>query len=203
MKGQEQSALEISVRAFCEAEQYQEAASEALRVMGPELLGFLSALTRDAGATEEVFSQFSEDLWKGLPKFGWKSSFRTWAYTLARNAWCRYLRDPYKRRGQHLATGELAQLAQARRTATLTFMKTAIKDRFARLRATLDADDQALLILRIDRGMSWKDIARVMSEEGSEPGQLRTRAASLRKRFERVKNRLREMALEEGLFQEE
>jgi len=48
-------------------------------------------------------------------------------------------------------------------------------------RAALDREDQQLLVLRIDRKLAWADIADVMSIE----------ASALRKRFERIKQRLR------------
>jgi hypothetical protein len=42
--------------------------------------------------------------------------------------------------------------------------------------------------LRVDRRMPWRDIARVMADDGDDLERL---SASLRKRFERVKERLR------------
>ena len=54
-----------------------------------------------------------------------------------------------------------------------------------------DPDDQTLLILRIDRALPWIDIARVMTDEPDEPD-LSRHAAALRKRFERLKQRIRD-----------
>ena len=47
---------------------------------------------------------------------------------------------------------------------------------------------RTLLVLRVDRRMPWRDIARVMADDGDDLERL---SASLRKRFERVKERLR------------
>ena len=72
----------------------------------------------------------------------------------------------------------------------------------ASLREKLTPEEQTLLILRVDRQMSWRDIATVMhDEEAGEPdeAELKRNAAALRKRFERVKNNLRELAREQGL----
>jgi hypothetical protein len=46
--------------------------------------------------------------------------------------------------------------------------------------------------LRVDRQMSWMDIARVMEGDGADDPSRH--AATLRKRFERLKDRLRSMA---------
>ena len=51
-------------------------------------------------------------------------------------------------------------------------------------------DGGTLLVLRVDRRMSWRDIARVMADAPDED--LDKFAATLRKRFERVKERLRD-----------
>jgi RNA polymerase sigma-70 factor (ECF subfamily) len=60
----------------------------------------------------------------------------------------------------------------------------------------LSPEDRELLVLRVDRGLAWNDLARVLSEEDGElDGPAITReAARLRKRFQVLKDRLREMA---------
>ncbi len=52
-----------------------------------------------------------------------------------------------------------------------------------------------MLILRIDRGLSWQAIARVLGGDDDVP----RRAAALRKRFERVKLQLARLAEEAGI----
>ena len=64
-------------------------------------------------------------------------------------------------------------------------MKTSIQ----KLREELTADEQTLLILRVDRGLSWGDVADVMEIE----------SAVVRKRFERIKDKLRELARARGI----
>jgi RNA polymerase sigma-70 factor (ECF subfamily) len=56
----------------------------------------------------------------------------------------------------------------------------------AELRAQLSDADRTLLALRIDQQLSWEEIAEVLAEEGARP-----EPATLAKRFERVKERLR------------
>ena len=199
------SAAETDVRAKIEKGDLKGAATTALETYGPELYGFLHALARDDDLAAEAFSTFSEDLWRGLGKFRWESSLRTWSYALARNALWRLRRDP-RRRAEHNIpisdqSSNLAQLAVQVRTTTLPFLRTEVKDELAKLRDELDPDDHALLILRIDRRLSWRDIARALPGEGGDAeADVDKRAATLRKRFERAKSLLREMANLRGII---
>ena len=65
------------------------------------------------------------------------------------------------------------------------------------LREHLDPDDQALLVLRVDKDLPWRDISLVFLGPESSEAELVRQAALLRKRFERVKTKLR--ALMAGL----
>src|SRR5688500_1604599 len=69
-------------------------------------------------------------------------------------------------------------------------------------RERLSEEDQALLTLRVDRGMSWSDVARVLlsEEEAPSSAQVSKKAAALRKRFERLIVELRALAAEQGLL---
>lgn len=169
-------------------------ATLALRYYGPEVLGFLVAMRRDSQSASEVFSQFCEDLWTGVPHFAWASSFRTWAYVLARHALVRYGKDAFRRRSVPFSEHPgLGQLEQQVRTQTMPYLRTDVKQRAAQLRERLDPDEQALLVLRVDRGLSWNDIARVLGghESGVPGADLTKEAASLRQRFQRIRAKLK------------
>ncbi|MCX4242729.1 RNA polymerase sigma factor [Paraliomyxa miuraensis] len=201
---QERAALEEQIRGLCEAGQWGPAATTALRGYGPEVLGYLSAMCRTETDAAEVFSSFCEDLWKGLPGFRWHSSFRTWAYTLARHALYRLARDPQRRRDRIVALSdspEVLELAEQVRTTTMIHLRTETKNKFTALRDQLEPDDRTLLILRVDRKLAWNEIASIMADE-AEPTleQLKRGAATLRKRFERAKERLRKLAIEQRLI---
>ena len=183
---------EAAVRAKAEAGDLRGAATDALRLYGPELFGFLKAMARDDDLGAEAFAQLGEDLWRGLAGFRWDGTLRAWCYALARNALHRLRRDPRRApaRNVGLSSADVAELAAQLRTATAIYQRTDVKDELHAIRALLDPDDHELLLLRLDRQMSWKDIARVQGGEAN----LTTRAAALRKRFERVKARIRELA---------
>ncbi len=209
MDAEAREGFEAEIRRKCEAGQVDSAATEAIRAYGPEIFGFLVALHRDEGDASDVFSTFSENLWKGLPKFSWQCTLRAWAYTVARNASHRFRRNARRHvqgRVPLSAHSALDGVAEKVRTQTLEYLKTEQKDKFAALRETLPAEDQMLLILRVDRRLAWEELARVtLSERDGEPGdpdeaEIAKESARLRKRFQLVKDKLRTMGERAGLI---
>ncbi|MBI4956330.1 MAG: RNA polymerase sigma factor [Myxococcales bacterium] len=190
--------VEAEIRAARERGDLHAAATLALEAYGPELLGFLVSLLGDPDAADEAFAQLGEDLWRGLPGFEARSSARTWLYTLARHAAYRLVRGARVRNKYAAPASQISAVAEAVRTRTLPFLRTEARDGIARLRAALDPDDRALLVLRLDRNMSWTEVAAVLAPD-EEPVRA---AARLRKRFQLVKDRLRERARELGLVGE-
>jgi RNA polymerase sigma-70 factor (ECF subfamily) len=187
--------LERDIADLLAAGDHAAAATIALNGLGPQIVGYLGATLRDDDAAHDVFAHFCEQLWKSLPTFRGESSFKTWAYKLVMHSVGRYRRDGFRRRGQPLGSSEAAALAEEIHSRTAPYLRSEVKDRIAELRASLDPADQTLLFLRVDQGLAWNEIAEVMSEEG-EP----VAAAALRKRFERAKERLRELAKQQGLL---
>ncbi|HEU4408525.1 MAG TPA: sigma-70 family RNA polymerase sigma factor [Polyangiaceae bacterium] len=201
----EREGLERDVRALCEGGRPEEAAERALRGYGPEVYGFLASQHRDEAAAADVFSLWSERLWLGLARFGWECSLRTWAYALARNCSVSYLRSAQRRARREApvpASDLAARVAQEVRTRTHAFLRTEVKTKMAALRESLSEEDQALLTLRVDRKLEWKDVARVMLAGEGEPeaAALDRESQRLRKRFQIVKERLVEMARREGIL---
>jgi RNA polymerase sigma-70 factor, ECF subfamily len=188
-------ALEQSIAARIAAGDFAGAATAALEGMGPQILGYLGATLRDDDAAYEVFSYFCEQMWKSIETFRGNSSFKTWSYKLVMHSISRFRRDGFRRFGRQLGSGEASALAEQIRSRTAPYQQTEIKDKFSKLRESLEPDEQTLLFLRVDQGLSWNDVAEVMSE-GGEPVEVST----LRKRFERAKQRLRALAEEHGLI---
>jgi RNA polymerase sigma-70 factor (ECF subfamily) len=195
---------ERTIREHFDAGQFEAAASLTLRAYGAEILAFLTARLKGRTHGEETLSMFAEDLWTGLPKFGWRCSMRTWAYALARNAAYRYATAPAQRAGRQIVLdcpeAMAAQIAEVRST-TRIYQRTAVKDRFRALREELDPDDQMLLVLRVDRDLSWRDLAMTMTGNVDlDDDALERESARLRKAFERVKQQLKRLAEREGLL---
>ncbi len=197
--------LETKIQTLYEQGEVNEAITTAVEGYGPEILGFLVSLMESRDHASEVFLQFCEDLVKGIHKFRWQSSFRTWAYAVARNAMRRFYKDPHHRVSRQIPLEDwsnITQHAERIRTRTMLHLRTEVKDQMRLLRERLDPDDQVLLILRIDKNMNWRDVARVMldSDASVEGAQLERKASALRKRYERAKQELRQLAVKEGLL---
>jgi RNA polymerase sigma-70 factor (ECF subfamily) len=103
-------------------------------------------------------------------------------------------REGWRRLGRHLETEDAERLAEEVRTRSavrLERQSTAL----TALRDALDLDEQTLLTLRLDERLAWDEIAQIMSSDG-EP----VDAATMRKRFERLKAKLGELARRQGLI---
>lgn len=195
---------EQAIRAAFDAHELSRTAILSLETYGDELLSFLCSRLRGASDAQEVFSMLIEDLWTGLPSFGWRCSMRTWLYTLARNAAARYLKAPPQRRDHQLALSEvegLSALVERVRSTTHVYQQTDVKTRFQQLCEQLPDEDRMLLVLRVDRGLSFRELALAISGdvELDEAGIARE-AARLRKAFARLKEGLRSLATREGLL---
>jgi RNA polymerase sigma-70 factor (ECF subfamily) len=187
--------LEAEIARLLEAGDRASATAAIMRGYGPAILGYLAALARDEDRADDVFSQFSEDLWRGLPTFRRDASVRTWLYKLAWHAWLRQERDAFRRHGRPLVSDEMSRLVAEVRSTTALHLRSEAKDAVARLREQLTPAEQSLLVLRIDRGLSWSEVASVMSTP-----EERLDSQTLAKRFQRVKDRLRRLAEEAGLL---
>jgi RNA polymerase sigma-70 factor (ECF subfamily) len=202
---EEYNRVEESARRACAIKDYDTAATVFIQFCGREILGFLLGRLTDESDASEVFSEFAEDFWKGLPSFQWRSSLRTWAYTLARNAACRFKKDPDRNPRRHLSLSQEIRFGQSVaqiREATQRYRRTETKDKIRLLREQLSFDDQTLLVLRVDRQLSWRELAIVMSGKSGEidEAELERLSTNLRQRFKSIKERLRKLAQAEGLL---
>lgn len=200
--------LEREVAALVAAGRLDDATATTLRAFGVELLGFLRGMLRRPEVADDAFSVLSLAVWRGLPAFTWRSSLRTWLYVLARRSVSRVTRGARREEIPLSQASALDALAAEVRATSMPAL-AAVRDRFADLRAQLDPDDQVLLVLRVDRDLPWRDIAQVL-RDGDGAGESATAAdaaaadldraaAALRKRFERVKARIRALARDAGV----
>jgi RNA polymerase sigma-70 factor (ECF subfamily) len=175
-----------------------------LEAYGGEILSFLHSRLKNPSDAQDAFSMFAEDAWTGLPGFGFRCSLRTWAYTVARNAAARLMASPERRPARNLTlsnVSEISALVERLRSETDAFQRTDVKDRFKALREQLSPDDQMLLVLRVDRGLSFRELSLAMSGNCElDDAEIAREAARLRKAFERVKAELRKLAEQAGIL---
>lgn len=178
-------------------------ASALLHSYGPEILRFLATRTSTSVEADELFSDFCQDMWLALPGFRWGSSARTWLYVLARHAAVRGFKRRAVERKRHEPASDSAfmRVAEQLRMTTPLHQRSEVKSRMRELRETLREDQQTLLLLRIDRDLSWKELAVVMGEvEADASGELLDKAAArVRTRFQAAKRALLELARREGI----
>lgn len=183
--------LEARVRQLLREGDPDAAATCVVEALGQGVLGYLFTTLPEDDAYD-VFSAFQEDVWRGLPGFRWECSLRSWAYRIARNAAARFARDGYRCRRQPLRSGLASGLATP---AASTSGLCDRRQQLAILRDELPPEDRTLLALRVAGEMEWDEVCTVLAAEGEEIS-----PAALRKRFERLKNKLARLARERGLI---
>jgi RNA polymerase sigma-70 factor (ECF subfamily) len=171
----------------------EHAVSEGIRGYGPRIVGYLRTVLRDEDVAQEAFSDFCEHVWSGAPSFRRESSFLTWAYRIAWSAAQRRHADPFARRRMTFASTLASRLADEVRSSTSAREKSALFDALSSIRETLTPEDQTLLVLRVEQGLAWRDVALVLSTDAGDVAE-----ATLRKRFERLRARIREALRRRG-----
>jgi RNA polymerase sigma-70 factor (ECF subfamily) len=187
--------IEREVRGLCQQGDPVGGAAAAIRGYGREVFGLLVTQHRTETDADEVFAVWSERVLRHLGAFQWDCSLRTWVYTIARNASYSYTRDRGVEARRNVSLGDDA-LAAGARTETRPYLRTT-----AKIRDALPPEDRALLVLRLDRGLEWKELARVMlgAEAGLDEEVLRREAQRLRKRYQLLKEKLVEAGRRHGL----
>ena len=170
------------------------AATVAIRELGPAVARYLRGMLRVEADATDAFSDWAESLWAGIGSFEGRSSFRAWAFRLAFNSALNLNDRAHRRRERRLATSEASLLAAEVRTTALTYERR--RRRLDELRAELAGDEQTLMFLRVDQQLPWHDVAAVLSGRSTPVD-----SAAVRKRFERVKDKLRKLALDRGLIE--
>lgn len=181
--------LDVAARAMVAQGELTAAATALISGYGPEVLGWLHAVCRSRAEAEDAFATVCERLWRSLGQLRDDGSLRTWMYVVARNV----VHDHHRRAQARPAVplSAISEIAALVRSTTAAFQDTTNKDRLRALREALGPEDRMLLVLRVDRELPWHDIAEIMAGGEVDEPQLVRDAARLRKRFERVKERLR------------
>jgi RNA polymerase sigma-70 factor (ECF subfamily) len=203
-RDKEQAALEAQVEEACQRGDHAGAVTLLIEAIGPKVVAFLLQRLNSPSDASEVFSMFSEDLWRGLPSFEWRCTVRGWCFAIARSAANRFRKQASERRGRRLPLSEasLSELVESVRERTLAHLRSEVKSQMQVLFEQLPEDDRALLSLRVDQKLGFRELAISLEFDGVVPSEeeLTRAAARMRKRFQLLKDKLRRMAGEAGLL---
>lgn len=174
----------------------------ALEAFGPEVFGFLVGVVDDVGQASVLYAQMAQRVANEIEAFRWETSLRMWMYGLARSE----LLDGRRRRRPDVLPREGADRTTLNRTsprhtpgASLTPVDTSswrprlLLDAVRAVRKALSEEERELLILRVDRGFAFVDIA-VMElglaatslERRRRAKELRTQLLELRRQIDRM-----------------
>jgi RNA polymerase sigma-70 factor (ECF subfamily) len=169
------------------------AATVAIRELGPAVARYLRGMLRSDADASDAFSDWAESLWAGIRTFEGRSTFSAWAFRLAYNSALDLSDRAHRKRERRLATHEASLLADEVRTTAFTHERR--RQRLEQLRAELAGEEQTLLFLRVDQQLAWEEVAAVLSSPTAS-----VEPAAVRKRFERLKDKLRKLARERRLL---
>jgi len=184
------------LKALVAAGEFERATEGAIRLYGPELVGWLCSVLPSEADAQDAFSRASVELWKSLRRFDGRCSIRTWCYMLARHAAVKV--RSRKAAQQEVLVSQMPSMAGivSHVWSTTRRGQAEAADVYTQIRNELDEEDQILLVLRVDKDLAWRDIAQVLLGEDAAADELQRKAAALRKQFERVKERLKVLAAE-------
>ena len=189
-EGGDVAGFDAEVRELLLAGRERQAADRLLARLSPELRPFLHRLLGDVSLADEAHSNTCERLWRGLATFRWECSLRSWSYIIARREASR-CRARHARDGVQQTTLSKADQVAARFASTSATFSTTRRDQLDGLRASLSDEDRDLLVLRVERGLAWKEIAAAFLEEHeSDPEAIGKEAARLRQRFRSIRVRV-------------
>lgn len=206
--GSTREALERAIRSHLSRAEHEEAADLTVQGYAAEIYGFLLSFHGDEKAAGAVFASMKERLGRELPTLPAEISCGASAYAIARRAAVSHDRE----RGRLDALGSTLPVGSARRSSvrrdfgeTAKYPSTEQHSRFTALRQSLPREDQELLVLRVDRELTWRELAFVLHEGVEAPSEadLVRGAARLRERFRRIKAYLLELGLREEVVDAE
>jgi RNA polymerase sigma-70 factor (ECF subfamily) len=181
---------EAAIRRLCEAGDLQAARACAVEAYGPQVLGFLVTMLRSERDARFVFddacSAFGAQVASLEPRF----SFRTWLYALARRAAGDFRRPstPPPPTPAPAPSPDEDPSDAIPPSRTESWGPPSPPGTPAAIRDGLTAEDRALLVLRIDRGMTWDEIAQIFG------------ASDLEARFRALVDEIRAQAAAAGLL---
>lgn len=164
-----------------------------VRRYAAEMRGFLRSRTGSRNSMEEVYSVFTEDVWKGLPQLRSDKHMRSWLYVVARNALSRHVRFKRRWRLRHTFSGLETLPAELRQSYGTREGNLA---QLTPLLSELSEPDRQLLDQRLVKALPWRDIALQSARQAGDTSDasVTRESARLRKRYQLLLLTLRQRA---------
>ncbi len=143
----------------------------------PHVRRFLAHFLGDATLAEDVAQEAFVRVYRGLPGFGFRSSFSTWLFQVARNAALDALRS--RQRRDRLA--EAVTPARAEEVAARTAAPDGAAEVAAALASLPAAPREALLLVEV-YGLTYREAATVL---GTAEGTVKSRVFAARRTLDR------------------
>ncbi len=148
------------------------------------LLMYLLGITRDFHAAEDIMEDTFVKLVVKKPRYSEKCSFKTWLYTIGRNAAVDYLRRKSKKADSTVE--ELAESLADEENLERSYLQEERKIALHKAMETLNPDYRQVLYLSFFEGLSNDEIAAVMRKSNRQVEMLIYRAKiSLKSKLEK------------------
>jgi len=180
--------LDARVLQLVLADRIPEASDIVLARLSPELRPFLHRLLGELTLVDEAHAATCDRLSKELRSFRWDCSLRSWIFIVAtREARRCRLRHPQGRRAAKSST-----TVSPVDGATWTHSPTVRQDIVEALRESLSEEDRDLLVLRVERGLAWREIAAAfLDDEAADRDIIARGAARLQQRYRSIRDDLK------------
>lgn len=176
----------------------EDAFAQLLDAHQGKVYGLTLRLTGSPEDAMELTQETFFNAWRGLPSFHQDSKFSTWLYRLATNATIDFLRKEKRRRSVAVSSlsvedeeeQRVLDIPDHRFTPQSEAERRELQEAVHRGLAQLSNEHRQVLILRELNGLSYGEIAEVLSiEEGT-----------VKSRISRARLALRKILLEDGNF---
>lgn len=189
---------EAAVREALARDDARRGIETTVALYGAEVFGFVSGVIDDPAAAHNIYLRFAERLRRHLALFRWHCSLRTWCYALARRETADHRDRAAGPRPSVPPSSPGVARASVDSLGAWTTGGPTLRGGIDILRAELAPEDREILVLRVDRSFSWRDVALTSLDDASE-GDIQREAERLAVRFAAIKDALARAAVAHGI----